>query len=77
MVPSSTNSTASWQTREITVLAQYNKKHTEQLLLEQGVTDNLTMHIEGLYDYINELIAAVKEVQADVELQDYIDEWEG
>lgn len=54
----------------------YNKQHTEQLLVEQGVTDNLAQHIECLYDYINRLVEAIKEAQADVELQDYIDEWE-
>lgn len=53
----------------------YNKEKVNQQL-EEGVEDAAGT-VEELYGYINSLIAAIKDAQADVELQDFIDAWEG
>lgn len=53
----------------------YNKEKVNQQL-EDGIEDAAGT-VEDLYVYINSLIAAIKDAQADVELQDFIADWEG
>lgn len=53
----------------------YNQEKVHQQL-EDGISDPADI-VEDLYVYINNLIFAIKEAQADVELQDFIDSWEG